>query len=84
MCRTGLFVENISSCGTTKVFGQIDANISDDTEGVIRPAIAEKKYKVNTIYTHPAVVNTPVLLGVEYQDHDKEWKDINHNQLVKK
>jgi len=21
MCRTGLFVENISSCGTKKVFG---------------------------------------------------------------
>ena len=66
MCRTGLFIENISSCQSTKVFGQIDANVAQDVEGVIRPILTDKKYRVNTVYTHPTVVNTPVLLGIEY------------------
>ena len=57
-------------------------NTAPEAYGLITPAEAEPKVKVDTIITHPAVVKTPVLLGNVIQENEVSKVDLKTGEVL--
>jgi len=44
-------------------------NVAPEASGFISPELATEKAYVKTLLKHPTVVHTPVVLGVNHEEH---------------
>jgi len=47
-------------------------NVAPEASGFISPELAEEKAYVRTVVNHPTIVHTPVVLGVNHEEHKIE------------
>lgn len=47
-------------------------NVAPEASGYISPELAEEKAYVRTVLSHPAIVHTPVVLGINHETHKIE------------
>jgi hypothetical protein len=67
---------------TDKIRAGSFSNIAPEASGFITPESATKKFFVTSVIHHPAVVKTPVLLGVKDEENIIEKKNSFTGEVV--